>query len=164
MKGVLKKFSKTCIAENINCGCRLQMDSSTRVLELPIASVSRYDLNMTTELRTAGAAPSPGGHIAIIPGVCGGKPHVIGHRIKVQHIAVWHEKMGLSADEIVSQQPGLTLADVYAALAYYWDHREEIEADIKAGREFAEQLRGGAASIFDKARQMNGPDDSLPSG
>ena len=62
-------------------------------------------------------------HIEITPGVCGGRPRVRGHRIKVQHIAVWHERMGLSPDEILSQHPGLTLGDVHAALAYYWDHR-----------------------------------------
>src|ERR1043166_7346994 len=41
-------------------------------------------------------------HIAITPGVCGGKPRIAGHRIKVQHIAVWHERMGMSPDEIAS--------------------------------------------------------------
>ena len=34
-------------------------------------------------------------HIEITPGVCGGKPRIAGHRIKVQDIAVWHEIMGL---------------------------------------------------------------------
>jgi uncharacterized protein (DUF433 family) len=120
---------------------------------------------MATNLQaTAPAEPHGDGRIVVIPGVCGGKPHIAGHRIKVAHIAVWFNRMGLSADEIVSQHRELTLADVYAALAYYWDHREQIEADIRAGREFAERLRGGAPSIFDKARQANGPDDSLPPG
>jgi uncharacterized protein (DUF433 family) len=35
-----------------------------------------------------------GEYIAVEPGFCGGKPHVIGHRIKVQHIAVWRERLG----------------------------------------------------------------------
>jgi hypothetical protein len=39
--------------------------------------------------------------------------------------------MRLSAKEIVSRRPDLTLADVHAALAYYWDHREQIEPDIR---------------------------------
>ena len=69
-------------------------------------------------------------HIEITPGVCGGKPRIAGHRIKVQHVVVWHQRMGMSPDEIVSQYPGLTLADVHAALAYYWDHQEQIEEDI----------------------------------
>jgi uncharacterized protein (DUF433 family) len=103
-------------------------------------------------------------HIEITPGVCGGKPRIKGHRIKVQHVVVWHERMGMSADEIVSQHPGLTLADVHAALAYYWDHREQIDADIREGREFADRLRSGAPSVFDKVRQGHAPVDSLPPG
>src|SRR2546421_12085220 len=87
------------------------------------------------------AAPASVEHIEITPGVCGGKPRIKGHRIKVQHVVVWHERMGLTPDEIVSQHPGITLADVHAALVYYWDHREQIEADIKEGRELAETRR-----------------------
>ena len=65
-------------------------------------------------------------HVAVTPGVAGGKPRIAGHRITVQDIAVWHERLGLSADEIATEY-GLSLADVYAALAYYYDHREEID-------------------------------------
>jgi uncharacterized protein (DUF433 family) len=83
---------------------------------------------------------TPDQHIEITPGVAGGKPHVAGHRITVQNIAVWHEHLGRSADEIAAEY-GLTLAEVYAALAYYFDHREEIERSIKEGEAFAEELR-----------------------
>ncbi|HEV3164234.1 MAG TPA: DUF433 domain-containing protein [Isosphaeraceae bacterium] len=100
-------------------------------------------------------------HIEITPGVCGGKPRIAGHRIKVQHVAVWHERMGLTPDEIVAQLPGLTLADVHAALAYYYDHREQIEADIREGEAFADTLRAGAPSVFEKAQRSDGGDDPL---
>ncbi len=111
-----------------------------------------------------GQSPSPmGEHIAVRAGYCGGKPHIVGHRIKVQHVAVWHERMGLSPDEIASEY-GLTLGEVYAALSYYWDHRDQIEADIEEGRALAARLRGGAPSIFDKVRQADAPNDSLPPG
>lgn len=53
-------------------------------------------------------------HIKITPGICGGKPRIAGHRIKVEDIVIYHERMGLSPDEIVSQYPTITLADVYA--------------------------------------------------
>jgi uncharacterized protein (DUF433 family) len=103
-------------------------------------------------------------HIETTPGICGGKPRIAGHRIKVQHVAVWHERMGLSPDEIVAEHPGLTLADVYAALTYYWDHKKEIDKDIQIDREFAEKLRNGQPSIFEKARRRNGSNDPLPPG
>lgn len=65
-------------------------------------------------------------HIEITPGICGGKPRIAGHRIKVQDIVIWHERMGMSPDEIIYHHPSITLADVYAALTYYHDHQEEI--------------------------------------
>jgi hypothetical protein len=48
--------------------------------------------------------------------------------------------MGRSADEIATEYD-LKLADVYAALAYYFDHREEIDNSIQEGEAFAEALR-----------------------
>ncbi|MGD1714818.1 DUF433 domain-containing protein [Dapis sp. BLCC M172] len=42
-------------------------------------------------------------HIEITPGICGGKPRIAGHRIRVEDIVICYEKMGLSPDEIVSQ-------------------------------------------------------------
>jgi uncharacterized protein (DUF433 family) len=80
-------------------------------------------------------------HIAVEPGHCGGQAHIAGHRIKVQHVAAWHERLGKSPDEIVAEHPGLTLADVYAALTYYYDHREQIDADLRADEEFVAALK-----------------------
>lgn len=79
-------------------------------------------------------------HIEITPGVAGGKPRIAGHRITVQNVVIWHEFMGLSADEIAVEYD-LTLSDVYAALAYYHDHRSAIDASIEADEAFVEDLR-----------------------
>jgi uncharacterized protein (DUF433 family) len=79
-------------------------------------------------------------HIAISQDVAGGKPRIAGHRITVQHIVIWHERMGLSADEIASNH-GLSLADVYAALTYYYDHRQEIDEAILADESYVTELR-----------------------
>jgi uncharacterized protein (DUF433 family) len=65
------------------------------------------------------------------PGLCGGRACIAGHRIRVADIVVWHEYRGYAADEIIGLFPGLTLGDVHAALAYYFDNREEIEADLR---------------------------------
>lgn len=78
-------------------------------------------------------------HVAVNPGVAGGKPRIAGHRITVQDIAVWHERLGLSADEIATEY-ALSLADVYAALTYYYDNREEIDRAIRADEEFIATL------------------------
>lgn len=79
-------------------------------------------------------------HIEITPGVVGGKPRIAGHRITVQNIVIWHELMGLSADEIAAEY-GIPLSGVYAALAYYYDHHTEIDESIQADEVFVEELR-----------------------
>jgi uncharacterized protein (DUF433 family) len=83
-------------------------------------------------------------HIEATPGICGGKPRISGHRIRVMDVAIWHEQQRLSPDEIVSSHPALTLADVHAALAYYFDHRDEIRRDIAAERRYVEQVRAAS--------------------
>lgn len=80
------------------------------------------------------------GHIEVTPDVAGGKPRIAGRRITVQNIVVWHERMGKSADEITSEYD-LSLAEVYAALAYYFDHRDEVDRSIRQAETFAESLR-----------------------
>lgn len=80
-------------------------------------------------------------HIEIAPGVCGGKPRIAGHRISVQDVVMWHEEMGLSPREIVARYPSITLSDVYAALAYYHDHREVIDLQIAADDVLVAQLK-----------------------
>ena len=96
-------------------------------------------------------------HIEITPGVCGGKPRIAGHRIKVQDIVIWHEHMGLSPDEIISQYPTITLADVYAALAYYFDYREEIDRRIEEDDAFVEAFkRNNPSRLQEKLRILRG--------
>lgn len=58
----------------------------------------------------------------------------------MQNVVIWHERMGLSADEIASHY-GLSLADVYAALTYYYDHRQEIDEAILADDSYVAELR-----------------------
>ena len=103
-------------------------------------------------------------YIGVRAGYCGGKPHILGHRIKVKHVAIWHEQMGMTPTEIAATYPTITLAQVHAALAYYYDHRDEIQAEIEEERRFVEDLRAGQPSIFEKVRQRNAPDDSVPPG
>lgn len=86
-------------------------------------------------------------HIEITPDICGGKPRIAGHRIKVQDIVIWHEKMGMSPDEIVSSYSTINLSDVYAALAYYHDHLEEIRQHIKEDEEYIKELRANTSSL-----------------
>jgi uncharacterized protein (DUF433 family) len=88
-------------------------------------------------------------HIEITPGIAGGKPRIAGHRITVQDIVIWHERMGRSVEEICSEY-SLTLAEVYAASAYYFDHQVEIDQSIEKQRDFVKELRQGALSVLEQ--------------
>ncbi len=106
-------------------------------------------------------------HIVSTPDTCGGKPRIAGSRIQVKHIAIMHEREKNSPAEIVSEFPHLTLAGIYAALAYYHDHREEINAEIAADRAwYEEQRRTHPSRVQDalKARNANAQDDTVPPG
>src|SRR5438105_1997502 len=95
-------------------------------------------------------------HIVLTPDTAGGRPRIHGRRITVQDIAIWHERLGKSADEIAAEYD-LTLADVHAALAYYFDHREEIDARMTEDRTFIEALRARTPSKRDdKLRSLRG--------
>jgi uncharacterized protein (DUF433 family) len=116
------------------------------------------------------AAQHPADRIRIVstPGVCGGRPRIDGHRIQVEDVAIWHERMGMSPDQIVSEYPSLTLADVHAAMAYYHENRQRIDADIEAAKRYAEEMKAkaGPSLLKEKLRQtrFDVADDSLSPG
>ena len=75
------------------------------------------------------------------PGVCGGKARIAGHRVRVLDIVTWSEHQGMTPDEIVSQVPSLSLAEVHVALAYYFEHIEEIQEEMRAEQVLADEYR-----------------------
>lgn len=77
------------------------------------------------------------------PSRCGGQPVVAGTRIRVAVIlACYRQRMGI--EEILQQYPTLKPADVHDALAYAYDHLDEIEADLAADDETGVRNRSGA--------------------
>lgn len=95
-------------------------------------------------------------HIVVTPDVAHGRPRIVGHRIRVQDVAVWHERMGMSPDEMADQF-GLTLGEVYAALAYYFDHRKEIQRDLEHDRKLiAAHKRQSPSLVQAKLKKSRG--------
>ena len=80
-------------------------------------------------------------HIEIVDEAGGPKAMIAGHRIRVQDVVIGHEKLGMSPDEIVDAIPTITLADVYAALAYYWDNREDLDRQMEKNSAEADEYR-----------------------
>ncbi len=74
-------------------------------------------------------------------GGCGGKPIIVGTRIRVQDVAIECEKMGHTPDEIVRAHRHPALAQVHDALSYYFDNIEEIDRDIGEKRRFVAEMK-----------------------
>ena len=83
--------------------------------------------------------------IAIDPGHCGGRPRISGRRIRVQDIAVWHDQLDRSADEIAAEHD-LSLAQVHAALAYYFSHQKAIDRAIRTDATLVAELKAKTPS------------------
>jgi uncharacterized protein (DUF433 family) len=82
----------------------------------------------------------PTKHIDITPGVCSGRPRVAGTRIRVENVVRWTEQ-GMPPDDIVASYPQLTPADVHAALAYYFDNRDDIERQMREDADFVQAMK-----------------------
>jgi len=70
---------------------------------------------------------TPYPHIVKVDGVCGGEAIVEGTRIAVWHLVGYYYKVGMSVEEILAEWDYLTPAQVFSALAYYHDNKDEIE-------------------------------------
>lgn len=70
-----------------------------------------------------------------------GMPYLSGTATKVRMVVVNHQAFGWDGKELQQQMPHLTLGQVYAALSYYYDRKDEIDADIVEGERIAEALR-----------------------
>jgi uncharacterized protein (DUF433 family) len=98
----------------------------------------------------ARAAKTIAAHITKDPRVCGGKACIDDARIRVMDVALLH-RQGKKPEEMLDYfSVPLSLAQVHGALTYYYDHPEEIEADM------ADSRRVGAEIESEQARQLEG--------
>lgn len=81
-------------------------------------------------------------HIVCTPGIVGGEPRIDGHRIRVRDIVAARDCGGFSPEETAASiYPGINLAQIYSALAYYEDHRSEIDDAVKREAVLADEFR-----------------------
>ena len=97
-------------------------------------------------------------HIVSTPGVRGGKPRIRDHRITVHDIAIYTEQ-GMRPEEI-AETFRLTMGEVYAALSYYYDHRDQIDREIvdedEEIRQLAQEDHSPVAERLRQARRERG--------
>jgi uncharacterized protein (DUF433 family) len=60
-----------------------------------------------------------------------GVPHIAGTTMKVIELVTSHQAYGWSPEELAVQYPYLSMGQIHSALAYYWDHQEELDADME---------------------------------
>ncbi len=86
-------------------------------------------------------------HIEITPDTRGGKPRITGTRITGADIVILHRRLGYGIEEITGTYD-LSLAAVYAAMAYYYDHREAIDQSIEEDEAFVEAFKRDNPSLL----------------
>lgn len=83
-------------------------------------------------------------------------PMIAGTTMKVVELVEEHLAYGWSPEELHFQHPYLTLGQVYSALAYYWDHRDEIDGDMKRRLDLVDTLRreAGPSPLVERLRSQ----------
>jgi uncharacterized protein (DUF433 family) len=86
-----------------------------------------------------------------------GFPLIAGTTTKVVELVTAHLAHGWSPEELHFQFPHLSLGQIHATLGYYWDHKDEIDADIERRDRYVEQLRRevGPSAIEAKLRRTS---------
>jgi uncharacterized protein (DUF433 family) len=79
-------------------------------------------------------------------------PFIAGTTMKVVELVLDRIAYGWSPEELQFQHPYLTLGQIHSALAYYWDHREELDQDIERRIQQVEQIQKAARPSLLEAR------------
>jgi uncharacterized protein (DUF433 family) len=70
-----------------------------------------------------------------------GVPHIADTTMKVVELITNHQAYGWSPDELAIQFPCLTRGQIHSALAYYWDHKAELDEDMARRLALVDELR-----------------------
>ncbi len=91
-------------------------------------------------MATARTVAEPYSHISKDPRICGGKACIEGTRIRVMDIVGLHRR-GFKPEKMLEAfGSSLTLAQVHAALGYYYDHPEEIQGSLREDERVAKKI------------------------
>lgn len=96
-------------------------------------------------------------HIEVTEGLRGGKPHLSGTRITVSDVVIWHLRLGQSLEEVAARYD-LSLAAVYAAMAYYFDHKAEIDEEIESSQSHYDKREKASLALVNQKLEAMGRD------
>lgn len=85
-----------------------------------------------------------------------GVPFIMGTTMKVVELVMAQRAYGWSPEELHFQHPDLSLGQIHSALAYYWDHRDELDQEIDRRGRLAEEIRNeiGTSPLAEKLRAL----------
>jgi len=83
-------------------------------------------------------------YIVSIKTHCGGSPVILGTKFPVRSVAFYVLKQGMTPEELVKEFRHLTLPQIYDALSYYYENREEIDKELSINEN---NLREEAANL-----------------
>lgn len=85
-----------------------------------------------------------------------GVPLIAGTTMKVVELVLAQKAYGWSPEELHFQYPYLTMSQIHSALAYYWEHKEELDSDIESRWSYAEQAReeAGPSPLATRLREQ----------
>jgi len=86
-------------------------------------------------------------YIEVTPDTRGGKPRIKGTRITVGDIVLMHRRLGRALEEIAGTYE-LPLASVYAAMAFYYDNKAEIDRSLDEEEALAEAFQRNNPSLL----------------
>lgn len=101
------------------------------------------------------AAPAPAQY-AHIDHDENGIPFIAGSTMKVVELVMAQRAYGWSPEEIYFQHPELSLGEIHSALAYYWDHRADLDQDIEHRSRRVDEIRRaiGPSLLIEKLRTL----------
>ena len=86
-------------------------------------------------------------HIAVDPEIRGGRPHLAGTRLSVADVLLMHLRLGQTLEEIAGKY-NVLLASLHEAMAFYYDHRDEVDRSIEDDEAFEGSFRQQNSSLL----------------
>jgi len=86
-----------------------------------------------------------------------GVSFIAGSTMKVVELVMAQRAYGWSPEELHFQHPELSLGEIHSALAYYWDHRAKLDADIERRSRLVDEMRReiGTSPLVEKLRALH---------
>jgi uncharacterized protein (DUF433 family) len=87
-----------------------------------------------------------------------GTPVIEGANTKVIEVVLPVRTSGITPEQLHLDLPHLSLGQIHSALAYYWDHQDELDADIRRRRDYADRMRKehGQPPVAERLRALRG--------